>query len=173
MDNKIRKQIEEFSKSLKWGLKDFYWEHTLRVRNLALIIQKKVCGDRDVVEISALLHDIGKTKLLAPGYEEISAKLAKKFLEKVGFDKNKILRIIECIKYENFESIEARILRAADSMSLIIGDSEGREWYFKNILKNDKIRIIDELKKSFSEIEFDFAKRLASKDYKRLLRKYQ
>ena len=58
-------------------------------------------------------------------------------------------------------------------MSLILGDSEGREWYFENILKNDEARIIGELNKSFSEIEFDFATKLAVKDYRRLLRKYQ
>ena len=173
MNNEIRKRIEKYSKSLKWTPKNFYWGHTLRVRELALMIQKKVGGDKEIVEVSALLHDIGKAKLLAPGHEEISSQLAKKFLEKIGFDKNKILKIVECIKYENFENIEARVLRTADSMSLILGDSEGREWYFENILKNDEARIIGELNKSFSEIEFDFATKLAVKDYRRLLRKYQ
>ena len=72
-----RKQIENYAKSLKWGPKDFYWKHTLQVRGFALMIQKKGSGDKDIVEASALLHDIGKAKLLAPEHEEVSAKLAK------------------------------------------------------------------------------------------------
>lgn len=81
MNNKVRKQIEEYAKSLKWTPKNFYWEHTLRVRDFALMIQKEIGGDKDVVEASALLHDIGKAKLLAPGHEEISAQLAETFKE--------------------------------------------------------------------------------------------
>ncbi|MDP2860562.1 MAG: HDIG domain-containing protein, partial [bacterium] len=73
MDNKARKQIEKYSKSLKWTPKKIYWEHTSQVRDFALMIQKEIGGDKDVVEASALLHDIGKAKLLAPGHEEISA----------------------------------------------------------------------------------------------------
>jgi len=172
MDNKVRKQIEEYSKSLKWTPKNYYREHTSQVRDFALMIQKEIGGDKDVIEASALLHDIGKAKLLAPGHEEISAQLAKKLLAKIKFDKNKISNVIECIKYENFGNLEAKVLRSADSMSLIMDNSGGREWYFKNILNNDKKRIFGELQKSFSEVEFDFAKEFVNEEYQRLLKKY-
>lgn len=172
MDDKTRRQIEEYAKSLRWTPEDFYWKHAFQVREFALMIQEKVGGDKDVVEASALLHDIGKAKLLAPGHEEISAKLAKEFLEKIEFDKNKIEKIIEVIKYKNFESTEARILRSADSMGLIM-DERGQNWYFENILKNNKERILNELEKSYSEIEFDFAKKFAEKTYKKLVKKYE
>ena len=173
MDNKVRKQIEEYSKSLKWTPQNFYWEHTSQVRDFALMIQKEIGGDKDVIEASALLHDIGKAKLLAPRHEEISSQLAKKLLAKVKFDKNKISKVIECIRYENFENLEAKVLRSADSMSLIMDNSGGREWYFENVLNNDKKRILGELQKSFSEIGFDFAKKFVSEDYQVLLRKYR
>lgn len=151
MTDKVRKKVEEYAKSLKWTPKKFYWEHALQVRDFALIIQKEIGGDKDVVEASALLHDIGKEKLLAPGHEEISAQLAKKLLRKVKFDENKISKVVKCIKYENFENLEAKVLRSADSMSLIMDNSGGREWYFNNVLKNDKERILGELQKSFSK----------------------
>ena len=173
MNNKVRKQIEEYSKSLKWTPQNFYWEHTSQVRDFALMIQKEIGGDKDVIEASALLHDIGKAKLLAPRHEEISSQLAKKLLAKVKFDKNKISKVIECIRYENFENLEAKVLRSADSMSLIMDNSGGREWYFENVLNNDKKRILGELQKSFSEIGFDFAKKFVSEDYQVLLRKYR
>ncbi len=173
MESNIRKRIEEYVKSLKWTPKDFYWKHTLQVRKYAFLIQENVGGDKDVIEISTLLHDIGKVKLLAPGHEEISTKLAKEFLEKIGFDKNKIQRIIECIKYEDFSSIESRILRSADNMSLIMDNSGGKEWFFNKILKGDNKKIILELNKSYSEIEFDFAKKLVENTYKKLLKRYE
>ena len=90
----------------------------------------------------------------------------------MDFDKNKIQRIIECIKYKNFKSIEAKILRSADSIALIM-DKNGQKWYFENILKNNKERIVKELKKSYSEIQFDFAKRFVEKTYKKLIKKYE
>ncbi len=172
MDDKTRKKIEEYAKSMRWTPKDFYWKHAFMVREFALMIQKRVGGDKDIVEVSALLHDIGKSKLLGPKHEEISAKLAKEFLEQVGFDINKIKKIVECIEYKNFKSIEARILRSADSMSLL-RDKEGQNWYFKTILKNNNERILKELKKSYSEIEFDFAKKFVEENYKKLVKKYE
>jgi len=169
MDAKTRKQIEEYVKSLRWTPEDFYWKHAFQVREFALMIQEKVGGDRDVVIASALLHDIGKAKLLALGHEKISAKLSKEFLEKIGFDKNKIQKVVNCVKYKNFESIEARILRSADSIALIM-DGKGQKWYFKNILKNNKEKILKELEKSYSEIGFDFAEKFVEKAYKKLVK---
>lgn len=57
-------------------------------------------------------------------------------------------------------------------MSLIMDNSRGREWYFNNVLDNDKERILGELQKTFSEIGFDFAKEFVGKNYQKLLRKY-
>ncbi len=170
MDDITRKRIEEYAKSMRWTPKDFYWKHAFQVREFALMIQNRVGGDKDVVEASALLHDIGKAKLLALGHEEISARLAKEFLVEINFDKNKIQLVVECIKYENFEFIEAKILCSADFMGLIM-DKGGQKWYFKNILENNRERILKELEKSYSEIEFDFAKKFVETTYKKLVEK--
>jgi putative nucleotidyltransferase with HDIG domain len=172
MDAKIRKKIKQYAKSLKWTPKDFYWRHTLQVRKFALIIQKRAKGDEDVIEAAALLHDIGKARLLKPGHEEISAKLAEEFLDKIVFSKNKIKKVTQCIKYENFRTVETRILRSADSMSLIMDNSGGREWFFENVLKNNRERILKELEKSYFDICFDFARELVEEDYRNLLLQY-
>jgi uncharacterized protein len=169
MKEKIRGQIEEYAKSFQWTPEDYYWQHTLQVREFALMIQKRVGGDKDVVEVAALLHDIGKAELRAPGHEAISAQKATLFLKQIGFDENKAQKVAGCIRYENFEPIEARILRATDSMSLIMDSSSGRDWYFEHILQNDRERILRELTTSYQEIEFDFARDLVEKNYKRLV----
>ena len=168
MKKEERKKIEEYVKLMKWTPGDLYWKHAFMVREFALALQKKIGGDKDVIEVSAFLHDIGKTKLLAPGHEKISAKLSKEFIKMINFDKNKIHQIIKCIKYENFDSVEVKILRSADSMALIM-DAEGQKWYFAKILGNDKEKILDELNKSFSEIEFDVGKELVKNTYQCLI----
>lgn len=172
MNKETRKKIEEYVKSMEWTPKDFYWKHALQVRNFALIIQEKVGGDEDVVEASALLHDVGKAKLLGSGHEEISAELAQEFLKELNFNDNKIKQIAKCVKYENFDSVEAKILRSADSMALIM-DKPGRRWYFENVLNNNKEKILEEIKKSYSEIKFEFARDMVEDTYKKLIEKYE
>lgn len=173
MKNRMRKCIEKYGKSFKWTPKDFYWKHALLVRKYALFIQKHVGGDRDTVEIAALLHDIGKTKLLAPGHEKISAQLVNVFLEEIGFNKHRIKKILVCIRYGDFRSIEMKTLRSADSMSLIMDKSGGKEWFFENVLKGDRKLINREIRKSYSQIKFDFAQKVVEGIYKELLRKYR
>lgn len=125
MRNEIRRKIEEYVKLMKWTPDDFYWKHAFMVREFALILQKEIGGNKDVIELSALLHDIGKAKLLAPGHEKMSVKLTKQFLRKIDFNEKLVPKIIECIKYENSDYVEVRILRSADSMALIM-DTEGQ-----------------------------------------------
>ena len=71
MDIETRKKIEEYVKSMRWTPQDFYWKHAFQVREFALMIQRRVGGDKDVVEASALLHDVGKAELLAPGHNDM------------------------------------------------------------------------------------------------------
>ena len=169
MDKKTREKIEKYVKLFRWTPKDFYWHHAYEVRRLALLIQRRIGGDKEVIEVSSLLHDIGKARLLAPGHEKISAKLTKTILNKSDFDKSKIKAATDCIKYKTPASLETKILRSADSMALITDKWGGREWYFKSVLKNKK-NILKELKKSYTEIGFDFAKQLVRKRYQKLNR---
>jgi putative nucleotidyltransferase with HDIG domain len=171
IESNIIEKIEAYVKSKRWTPLDFYWKHAFQVRDYALLIFKDLGGDKDVIEVSALLHDIGKSELLAPGHEIISSRLTKEFLEKISFDSNKIPLILKCVEYENFDTLESRILRTADSMALIM-DKDGQEWYFENVLRNDKERILGEVKNSYEEIEFDIAKDIVRENYNRLIEKH-
>ncbi|MHC1716344.1 MAG: HD domain-containing protein [Candidatus Dojkabacteria bacterium] len=171
MDSKTRKEIEKYVKSKRWTPLDYYWKHAFQVRDFALLLAKDLGGDTEVIEASALLHDIGKSELLAPGHEEISSRLAKELLGNIVFDSTKIPLVQECIEYEDFKTLESRILRTADSMALIM-DTEGQKWYFENILRNDKEKILEEVRKSYEDIEFDLAKDIVIENYNRLIEKY-
>ena len=173
MTDEQRQEILNFAKQQRWTPGDLYWNHTLEVRDYALKLQEVYGGNRDVVEISALLHDVGKAELRAPGHEKISARMAKNLLGKLDFGEDLIEKVTSCVLYEDFSSLESEILRSADSMSLLAGGARGREWYFANVLKNNKRKILKELTKSWEEISFDRARGLVKKDYQALLEKYR
>jgi len=162
MTKKILNQIEAYMKSLPWTPGNFYWKHAFFVRKYALILQKQFGGDKDIIEASALLHDIGKNKLLAEGHEKISSKYAEKFLKKINFPKQKIKSVCKSISYENFDSIESKILISADSIALFM-DKKGQKFYFEKILKNKKKNILTELKNSYNNIIY--GKEIVKKAY--------
>lgn len=101
--------------------------HTLRVRNLCLHIGRIEGGDPEILEASALLHDIGRpAELHKPEVDHavISAELAQGILKKVGFPDEKIPPVIYVIENHRYSSnihpdgLEARILQDADRLDI-------------------------------------------------------
>jgi uncharacterized protein len=126
--NDIIKEIEDFAKS---GSKEFDsghdWWHLDRVRNLALHLQTaENTGDRFLIEVSALLHDIDDRKFRkgdGPGAELIISDL----LQRCGIDDNIVNEVVMINKYISFSSdakIEVRspeflIVQDADRLDAI------------------------------------------------------
>ncbi|KAI4373144.1 hypothetical protein MLD38_011303 [Melastoma candidum] len=80
--------------------------HVLRVRDLALSIAREegLSGDLDsmeIVELAALLHDIGDYKYLRDQSEE---KIVENFLEQEGVEESKKIKILSIIKTMGFKS---------------------------------------------------------------------
>ncbi|MDD3262409.1 MAG: HD domain-containing protein [Candidatus Absconditabacteria bacterium] len=115
-------------------------EHTQRVHKLCLHIGKKENADMDVLEIAAILHDIGrKHQDLSNGeicHAEKGAELARELLSKYNFDFNKIDQIVHCIETHRFRgtkipnSKEAKILYDADKLDSIGAVGIGRSFLF-------------------------------------------
>ncbi|MFW6383718.1 MAG: HD domain-containing protein, partial [Nanoarchaeota archaeon] len=84
-------------------------------------------ADKDVVEISALLHGIGKEKG-RKGYNERSYELSKKFLEKVDLPEKKKKLILKCtLKHSSKFSqennvIEVKVIQSADALGTFFDD---------------------------------------------------
>ena len=116
------------------------WDHTERVYELCLRIGRKEKADLEVLKLAALLHDIGRREEDRSNgkvcHSEIGADLARKILEKRLLDKEKISRVIHCIKSHRFrgknipESIEAKILFDADKLDSIGAIGVGRAFLF-------------------------------------------
>ncbi|SDB95179.1 HD domain-containing protein [Geotoga petraea] len=105
-------------------------EHILRVVYNAKLIADTVECDKEVVIISALLHDIGRSKKMLNKYNikkghhaNTGAKIAYEFLKSLNYPKAK--EVSYAISVHNFskgvipETIEAKILQDADRLDAI------------------------------------------------------
>ena len=122
------------------------WTHVERVRELALSIAKEEGADLRIVEIAALLHDIGRKKEFAcRGKNDDGtkfchaiegAKEAKKILTDFDIEKKYIDNIVHCITTHRFrnenvpETIEAKVLFDADKLDGIGAVGVARDFVF-------------------------------------------
>lgn len=136
----IIKQIREEVNKLASNTKSHDQGHIERVLNLCMHIGKKEGADLGVLELAALLHDIGRKyeqdsegKLCHAGE---SAALARGLLEKYEVDEAKINKVVECIQTHRFrgrkkpKTKEARILFDADKLDAIGAIGIGRAFLF-------------------------------------------
>ncbi|MBM3234341.1 HD domain-containing protein [Candidatus Pacearchaeota archaeon] len=121
---KIEEEIKQEFHSDSTG-HDIY--HLKRVLNLALHIQEKEGGDKEVIAISALLHDIHRIieketgKYCTP---KDSLETAKKILEKVRVEEEKIRKILHCIEFHEEYSFSKKGKTALDKETLILQDAD-------------------------------------------------
>lgn len=101
--------------------------HTLRVRELSRCIGRIEGGDPEVLEASALLHDIGRPAQFnnnGVDHAVISARLAPEILRRAGFPDEKIPSVVYAIANHRFssnvvpDSLEAKILQDADRLDI-------------------------------------------------------
>lgn len=91
-------------------------------------------ADREIIKVAIWLHDIGHFVLEYTGdynqaedHAVVSEEMGRKFLEGKNVDSEKINKILHCVRAHRNrdvapESIEAKIVAAADSASHLIGD---------------------------------------------------
>jgi len=145
---KIRGFLHTYQSDLSYG---HGFDHAERVRKLALFISEKESGDPSVLEIAALLHDIGYVPLAAlkrelmvgdtgeehtiffkdyltgtADHAELSASVARNLLKEMKLPDEKIEHVCSVIREHDKPSkgsLEARILNDADAL-----DRWGATW---------------------------------------------
>ncbi|MCD6502659.1 MAG: HD domain-containing protein [Euryarchaeota archaeon] len=124
--SEIFRKTYEFAKkhSKKGGTHG--WDHVLRVLDLSIKIGMSEGADVEVLALAALLHDIARPleeKGLIKDHARESAKIAKEFLDSLGYDKSN--KVYEAIISHSFSSglkarsLEAKILSDADKIDAI------------------------------------------------------
>lgn len=103
------------------------WFHIERVWKLSLHIQEKEGGDKLVIELAALLHDIADPKF-HNGDETIATKIVTEFLNEQKVDSktiDKVIFIIENMSFKNRNDaprdlpLELKIVQDADRLDAI------------------------------------------------------
>lgn len=119
LKDKVRKEFEGEGTGHDW------W-HVVRVVNNALRIAKEEKGDLFLVEIAALVHDIGDHKF--HDEEKAQETLITKLLNEVGIEKsvlNQVLEIVSTVSYKganvstNPITLEGKIVQDADRLDAI------------------------------------------------------
>ena len=134
------------------GGREFRFYHSLYVANLC----NKICDDlklseedKEIVILSAIFHDVGKSIeafkyvdergfdkyeiIYNTGrHEDIGAEITRGILENRSLESNKIEKILEAISYKNSNSIYENILHDADNIAEIGLMGIWRFFYFKS-----------------------------------------
>ena len=149
------------------------WEnHVQLVRKFALKLAEIEKADKQVVEIAALLHDIGKHKG-RENHNVISYELAKEFLKELNLDQNKKNLILKCIlkhgsKYSSEDNeIEVKIIQSADALGVLFDE----EWQKKCRRYLSREEILKKFDKMLNKkINLDSARKIATLQIKKLKR---
>lgn len=103
------------------------WHHINRVRNLALDLQEKEGGDRVVIELAALLHDISDHKFNGGDFDK-GALVSDALLIKYNVEEDmrkKVTEIVKNVSYkgsgvaDTMPSLEGKIVQDADRIDAI------------------------------------------------------
>ena len=139
LKDELSKMIELFPEEKR--AIEYRYEHSLRVASIALDIAKKEGLDEDRCYIGALLHDLGYSVPYDNPKEyvnhgRIGAKLARPFLERLGYSEEEVNEICYGIAIHVDDKADFEGKRTA--LAVTIGDAD-------NIDRYDAFRIYDRL----------------------------
>jgi len=165
---KVRETVErECKKPANIFGYSFWTYHITSVVKYAEVLAKRFDANKEIVELAALLHDIGVIKGDKVNHHISGTGEAEKILKKFNYPQEKIEKIKHCIfahrasKSIKRKTIESECIASADAMShfdeipqlfesaLIrfkMNPEEGKKWILEK-LKRDWKKLIPEAKK--------------------------
>ncbi|MDF2606444.1 MAG: phosphohydrolase [Bacillales bacterium] len=176
MIREIEKIVKEAHKNDSTG---HSWDHIERVRNMALNLAAKEGGDKEVIEISALLHDLIDDKL---GFSEWTIAKIKQLLNELNLPSQKIESVISIIDSVSFKggngivpnSTEGKIVQDADRLDALgaIGiartftysGAKGQAIYSPSIAIRDNMSFVEYRSGKSTAINHFYEKLLKLKD---------
>lgn len=126
MEDKIEQikkiAIESYSKE------DFNFHILTVVKNALLLAEKFPKADKEIIEVSAYLHDIGRAISRSDFEKEnehhiVGSQDSARILKEIGYDDEFIEKVKHCVlahrgrRNPNPETIEAKIISSADAMA--------------------------------------------------------
>lgn len=170
----IRNEFIQISKKYEDKTSYNYWEeHVKYVVDFALELADRVGADKEIVEISAILHDIAKPleERENEPHNIVGADLADVMLTKMNYDSEKIEKVKNCIVKHNgdvdLDSLtkEEWCVRNADVLTMLdnltifyylayseyhMNYKDGKE-YIKEIVTSKYSKLDSELKEEYKD----------------------
>jgi putative nucleotidyltransferase with HDIG domain len=119
---KIRELVK--SEAMKSELPEQWECHVLPVVNYAIKLSDICNADRNICEVAALLHDIGRIRYGSKDHNITGARDSEKILSHMGFEKEFVEKVKHCIIShrcndgdEKPKTLEAKIISSADAMA--------------------------------------------------------
>lgn len=144
MNEHIEKTINFVKEKLEGAEAGHDWFHIERVWKLSKKISEKEGGNLEIIELSALLHDIADPKF-HNGDETLATKISSEFLKSIKVEENiinQVLYIIENISFKNRKeshqnpSLELQIVQDADRLDAIGAIGIARTFNFGGFKNN-------------------------------------
>lgn len=181
MLQEVIKRSDEFEKQTKGTKEEYniYREHIRYVYKYVLLLSNNKSVDREVVALSALLHDISMTDrtLDRSRHNEFSAVIAEELLRDNGYPEEKIQMVVKCIlnhssKRANFRTtLEEEILVWADGLSHFDSfmDLYSLAYNVMGLSEEESVKyVIDKLTRDYQELGSDI-RYLIDDKYKKIL----
>lgn len=120
----MNEKIEKVRSILKEAAEEFDWKcHLSLVVKYAVKLGKLRNADLEVVELGALLHDIGRVKFGPKDHEITGTEEAERILRDLNYSEDVIEKVKHCVSTHRAsvdrkaETLEAEIVRDADALS--------------------------------------------------------
>src|SRR5690554_1297130 len=124
---KIQSLEQELEKRFSREATGHDWFHIQRVRHCALEIQEKEGGNRVIIELAALLHDISDHKFNGGDFDK-GAVVSREMLDQFEIDertKNAVTEIVKNVSFkgsgesDKMKTLEGKIVQDADRLDAI------------------------------------------------------
>jgi len=171
----VKKFVESecLKPSSKYGYEPFEF-HFKSVVKYATDLAIKLNADIEIVTIAAWLHDIGSIMHGRADHHITGASIAEKKLKELGYPKNKIKLVKECVlnhrgsQKNKRVSLEEQIIAEADTMSHFdnIGGIFKAAFIYENLNQKqatDSVRT--KLNNSWKKLRFDDSKKIIKPKY--------
>lgn len=147
----VKKSYQE-NPAYSFGDWRIMYDHSVMVKDFALLIAESVECDKDLLGVEAVLHDIGKTykadpETLRVRHAELGFEVSKDFIADLQLSQLQIDALARFLKGE-LESIEARIVKDADIIAFFADE------HLQNAFKSwaDSQKLSDELQRKADKV---------------------
>ena len=149
------------------------YSHVDRVFRIAVFLAQREKADVELVQIGAILHDIGRT--VGEPHNETGAKLAGEILSSENFPHETSDRIVRIVLYhplamrDKLETLEEKIVWDADKIDLLGASGAARvfHWLGKKPFETVVKDCFEELRPIYDLLNTSTAKKIAKARYGR------